>query len=111
MLLVFKCNECFIESKKKNGFIGQASEAPILKLIKIAIKADIKKNNPKPQVNLFLKLINRIKTKITKTELLFIGISYNCQESNFKTNNMESNPDKILVIILSNRIITQYTTS
>jgi len=111
MLLVFKCNECFIESKKKNGFIGQASEVPILKLIKISIKADIKKNNPKPQVNLFLKLINRIKTKITKTELLFIGISYNCQESNFKTNIMESNPDKILVIILSNRIITQYTTS
>ena len=111
MLLVFISNECFIESRKKNGFIGQTSEAPILKLIKIAIKADIKKNNPKPQVNLFLKLINIIKTKITKTELLFIGISYNCQESNFKTNIMESNPDKILVIILSNSIITQYTTS
>ena len=75
MLLVFKCNECFIESKKKNGLIGQASEVPILKFMKIAIKADIKKSNPKPQVNLFLKLIRIIKTKITKTELLFIGIS------------------------------------
>jgi hypothetical protein len=75
MLLVFKCNECFIESKKKNGLMGQASMAPILRLMKIAIKDNIKKNKPKPQVNLFLTLIKKIKNKITKMELLFIGIS------------------------------------
>ena len=54
MLFVFNCKEFFIESKKKNGLIVQESDVLKLKLIKIAIKLNIKKSIPKIQVNLFL---------------------------------------------------------
>ena len=106
MLFVFNCKEFFIESKKKNGLIVQESDVLKLKLIKIAIKLNIKKSIPKIQVNLFLQIINVINIKITKTELLLIGKSQNCQISNFKTNIMESTTNEILVIILSKLVIT-----
>ena len=89
-----------MESKKKKGFIVQAFEAPILKFVNIAIIAQAMKSSPKFQVNLFLKLSIAIKIRITKTELLFIGISMIIQQRNFAVKINVKNAVKILVVIL-----------
>lgn len=99
-MFVFRFNECFIESKKKKGFIGQASEALILKLVNIAIRAQTMNSKPILHANLFLKFNTAIKIIITNTELLIIGISYAIQEINFTTIVNNRIAVKILVVIL-----------
>ncbi len=100
MLFVFNLNEYFMESKKKNGFIDQASEAPILKFVNIAIIAQTMNSKPKFHVNLFLKFSTVIKTIITNTELLFTGMSNEIQEINFTIIVNDRIPVKILVVII-----------
>lgn len=100
MLFVFKPKECFIESKKKNGFITQASDAPILKFVNIAIIAQTINSKPKLHTNLFLKFNTTIKTIITNTELLFMGMSYAIHEINFNRKLNDRIAVKTLVVIL-----------